>query len=138
MVLTGDLLRRADPERGHFRSLLLKAVKDFLDDARDLARSHRHGGEARFVSWDKWMAEAPSHLMLPVAAEKSWHLDQHACHPERSGRIAAKLPNGVAAGLKAWPRDFVRCVAASTSLGMTALNIGRSALSVRCFASILE
>ena len=72
MVLTGDLLRRADPERGRFRSLLLKAVKDFLDDARDRARTRRRGGEARFVSWDEWMAEAPSHLMLPVAAEKSW------------------------------------------------------------------
>ena len=28
-VLKGDLLRRADPERGRFRSLLLKAVKGF-------------------------------------------------------------------------------------------------------------
>jgi RNA polymerase sigma-70 factor (ECF subfamily) len=71
-ITTGNLLRRADPERGRFRSLLLKAVKDFVNDARDRARTRRRGGEINFVSWDEWMAEAPSRLMLPVAAEKSW------------------------------------------------------------------
>ena len=71
-VLRGDLLRRADPERGRFRSLLLKAVKDFLNDSQDRARRRKRGGEARFVSWDEWVAEAPSHLMLPVAGAKSW------------------------------------------------------------------
>jgi len=71
-VLKGDLLRRADPERGRFRSLLLKAVKGFLNDAQDRARRRKRGGEAKFISWDEWMAEAPSHLMLPIAAEKSW------------------------------------------------------------------
>src|SRR5215467_10603470 len=71
-VLRGDLLRRADPERGRFRSLLLKAVKDFLNDSQDRARRRKRGGEAKFISWDDWMAEAPSHLMLPIAAERSW------------------------------------------------------------------
>jgi RNA polymerase sigma factor (sigma-70 family) len=71
-VLTGDLLRRADPERGRFRSLLLKAVKDFLNDAQDRARTRKRGGEVQFISWDEWMAEAPSRLMLPIAAETSW------------------------------------------------------------------
>ena len=71
-MLKGDLLRRADPERGRFRSLLLKAVKGFLNDAQDRARRRKRGGEAKFISWDEWMAEAPSHLMLPIAAEKSW------------------------------------------------------------------
>jgi RNA polymerase sigma-70 factor (ECF subfamily) len=71
-VLKGNLLRRADPERGRFRSLLLKAVKDFLHDARDRARTRRRGGDAKFISWDEWTAEAPSRLMLPGEAEKSW------------------------------------------------------------------
>ena len=71
-VISGDLLRRADPERGRFRSLLLKALQDFLGDARDRARSQKRGGEVQFISWDEWMAEAPSHLMLPTAAEQSW------------------------------------------------------------------
>ncbi len=34
MVLKGHLLQRADPDRGRFRSLLLKALKDFLANAR--------------------------------------------------------------------------------------------------------
>jgi RNA polymerase sigma-70 factor (ECF subfamily) len=71
-ILTGNLLRRANPERGRFRALLLKAVKDFLNDVRDRAQSRRRGGEAKFISWDEWMAEAPSRLMLPIAAEESW------------------------------------------------------------------
>ena len=33
-VLKGHLLERADPDRGRFRSLLLKALKDFLANAR--------------------------------------------------------------------------------------------------------
>jgi RNA polymerase sigma-70 factor (ECF subfamily) len=71
-MMKGNLLRRADPERGRFRSLLLKAVKDFLNDARDRTRTRRRGGDAKFISWDEWMAEAPSRLMLPTAAEKEW------------------------------------------------------------------
>ena len=46
----------------------------------------------------------------------------HGSHPERSeakSKDPARLISGKAAGLKAWPRDFVRCVAASTLLGMT-------------------
>lgn len=75
-VITGGLLKRADPERGRFRSLLLKAVKDFLNDARDRAQTRRRGGDAKFVSWDEWTAEAPSRLILPVAAEKSWSAEK--------------------------------------------------------------
>lgn len=71
-VLKGDLLRRADPARGRFRALLLKAVKGFLNDAQNRSRRQKRGGEAKFISWDEWIAEAPSHLMLPIAAEKNW------------------------------------------------------------------
>jgi DNA-directed RNA polymerase specialized sigma24 family protein len=35
MVLEGKLVGRADPERGRFRTFLLKALSDFLGDARD-------------------------------------------------------------------------------------------------------
>ena len=35
MVLEGNLLRHADPERGRFRSLLLKALQNFLIDAHE-------------------------------------------------------------------------------------------------------
>jgi RNA polymerase sigma factor (sigma-70 family) len=64
MVLKGKLLSRADPERGKFRSYLLKALNDFLADARDKRRAKKRGGEVQFVSWDDWMAEAPSQLSI--------------------------------------------------------------------------
>ena len=58
-----------------------------------------------------------------------------ACHPERSeaeSKDPAKSVNRFNQGLKAW-LGLRRCIAASTSLGMTALNIRRSALSVAMF-----
>lgn len=72
MVLEGDLLQRADPNRGRFRSLLLKALQNFLFDAREKRRAQKRGGGMRFVSWDDWMAESPSHLSLPAQAGKLW------------------------------------------------------------------
>lgn len=71
-VLEGDLLRAADPERGRFRSLLLKALQNFLHDSHDKARAKKRGGDVQFVSWDDWMAEAPSHLSLPLQAVEKW------------------------------------------------------------------
>jgi RNA polymerase sigma factor (sigma-70 family) len=72
MLLKGDLLRRADPDRGRFRSLLLKAVQDFLADAHDKRRALKRGGDAQFVSWDEWMAEAPSHFEVSAQNAETW------------------------------------------------------------------
>ncbi|MEP6820963.1 MAG: hypothetical protein ABI946_01290 [Chthoniobacterales bacterium] len=63
-VLEGDLLRRADPGRGRFRSLLLKSLQDFLIDAHEKRSAKKRGGDLEFVSWNDRMAEAPSHLKL--------------------------------------------------------------------------
>ncbi len=67
-VLDGNLLERADPTRGRFRSLLLKSLKNFLSDANEKRRAKKRGGELEFVSWEDWMAEAPSHLQLSQRA----------------------------------------------------------------------
>lgn len=75
MILKGDLLRRAQADRGRFRSLLLKSLKNFLIDARDKAQSRKRGGHVHFVSWDDWMAEAPSRLSIPAAAA-NWPPEQ--------------------------------------------------------------
>lgn len=72
MILKGNLLQRATPERGRLRSLLLKSLQNFLIDAHTKAHARKRGGEALFVSWDDWMAEAPSHLTLPAAALETW------------------------------------------------------------------
>lgn len=75
-LLKGPLLQRADPERGRFRSLLLKAVQDFLGHAAEKLRTHKRGGSVKFVSWDDWMAEAPSQLMISAQALNSWSAEQ--------------------------------------------------------------
>lgn len=72
MLLEGTLLQRADAERGKFRSLLLKAVGCFLNDARDKKMARKRGGHVRFISWDEWTAEAPSHLAIPEQTLESW------------------------------------------------------------------
>ncbi|HEY1894158.1 MAG TPA: sigma-70 family RNA polymerase sigma factor [Chthoniobacterales bacterium] len=64
MILEGDWLQNADPSRGRFRSLLLKSLKNFLNDAADKTHARKRGGDVSFVSWDAWMAEAPSQLSM--------------------------------------------------------------------------
>jgi RNA polymerase sigma factor (sigma-70 family) len=76
MMLEGKLLSRADPQRGKFRSYLLKALNDFLGDAWDKRRAKKRGGDAQFVSWDDWMAEAPSQLSISQHALESWTAEQ--------------------------------------------------------------
>jgi RNA polymerase sigma-70 factor (ECF subfamily) len=75
-LLNGPLLRRADPERGRFRSLLLKALQDFLGHAYEKLRAQKRGGGTKFVSWDDWMAEAPSQLSISMQALNSWSPEQ--------------------------------------------------------------
>jgi RNA polymerase sigma-70 factor (ECF subfamily) len=75
-LLQGPLLQRADPDRGRFRSLLLKALQDFLGHATEKLRTHKRGGGIKFVSWDDWMAEAPSQLSISAQALNSWSPEQ--------------------------------------------------------------
>jgi DNA-directed RNA polymerase specialized sigma24 family protein len=72
MVLEGDLLKRADPTRGRFRSLLLKALQNFLVDDTIRKRARKRGGDLKFVSWDEWMAEAPSNLAITAHEAENW------------------------------------------------------------------
>jgi RNA polymerase sigma factor (sigma-70 family) len=75
-LLQGPLLERADPERGRFRSLLLKALQDFMGHANEKLRAQKRGGGMKFVSWDDWMAEAPSQLSFSAQALNSWSPEQ--------------------------------------------------------------
>ena len=72
MVMKGQLLQRADRNRGKFRSLVLKALQNFLHDAGAKRHARKHGGDVQFVSWDDWMAEAPSHLSIPQHESVNW------------------------------------------------------------------
>ena len=75
-LLQGPLLQRADPERGRFRSLLLKALQDFLGHALEKRDAQKRGGGVKFVSWDDWMAQAPSQLSISAQALNSWSPEQ--------------------------------------------------------------
>lgn len=67
VMMEGKLLQSADPGRGRFRSLLLRSLKNFLIDAADKRRRHKRGGRVEFLSWEKWMADAPAQLFLQSA-----------------------------------------------------------------------
>lgn len=71
-LIEGNLLRQADPARGRFRSLLLKALQNFLIDAHEKKHAKKRGGGMQFVAWEDWMAESPSHLSLTAGALESW------------------------------------------------------------------
>lgn len=71
-LLNGNLLSKADPSRGRFRSLLLRSLQNFLIDAHAKQSAQKRGGEKQFVSWDDWITEAPSHLSLPAEAIETW------------------------------------------------------------------
>lgn len=72
MMLEGGWLKHADPHRGRFRSLLLKSLQNFLNDAATKKTARKRGGDIRFVSWDDWIAEAPSQLAVSARSLESW------------------------------------------------------------------
>ena len=71
MILGSDWLKHADQHRGRFRSFLLKSLQNFLSHARERNSAIKRGGEVDFVSWDYWMAEAPSRLSVPAETIES-------------------------------------------------------------------
>jgi RNA polymerase sigma-70 factor (ECF subfamily) len=72
MILKGSLLKLADPARGRFRSLLLKSLQNFLIDTHTKASRRKRGGDFEFVSWDEWMAEAPTRLTVSAGVMQDW------------------------------------------------------------------
>jgi RNA polymerase sigma factor (sigma-70 family) len=70
-ILKDNWLQHADRNRGRFRSLLLKSLQNFLINAAAKKSARKRGGDVDFVSWDDWMAEAPSQLLLASQALES-------------------------------------------------------------------
>jgi RNA polymerase sigma factor (sigma-70 family) len=68
VILEQNWLQHADSKRGRFRSLLLRSLQNFLINAAEKTHAHKRGGGVEFISWDDWMAEAPSQLSIPVQA----------------------------------------------------------------------
>jgi RNA polymerase sigma factor (sigma-70 family) len=132
MILEGDWLQHADPSRGRFRSLLLKSLQNFLNDAADKTYARKRGGDVSFVSWDAWMAEAPSQLSISTETLNSWPAERlfdvrwaatvveralrrlrEEC--ERKGRL--RVFDVLSAYLTA-ERDDVSCVNLAKTLGV--------------------
>lgn len=67
-ILERNWLEHADRNRGRFRSLLLTSLQNFLVNAAERTHTRKRGGGVEFVSWDDWMAEAPSQLSISAQA----------------------------------------------------------------------
>jgi RNA polymerase sigma factor (sigma-70 family) len=67
-VLERNWLQHADRNRGRFRTLLLTSLQNFLVNAAERAHTRKRGGGVEFISWDDWMAEAPSQLSISAQA----------------------------------------------------------------------
>jgi len=67
-ILEHHWLEHADRNRGRFRSFLLKSLENFLVNAAERTHTRKRGGGVEFVSWDDWMAEAPSQLSISAEA----------------------------------------------------------------------
>jgi RNA polymerase sigma factor (sigma-70 family) len=67
-ILQHDWLEHADAKRGRFRTFLLTSLQNFLIKAAEKTRTRKRGGDVKFISWDDWMAEAPSQLSISVHA----------------------------------------------------------------------
>jgi RNA polymerase sigma-70 factor (ECF subfamily) len=67
-ILERHWLHHADVNRGRFRALLLTSLKNFLVNAAERTHTRKRGGGVEFVSWDDWMAEAPSQLSISIQA----------------------------------------------------------------------
>ena len=77
MVLKGDLLQRADPDsRTISFAVAQSAAKIFLANDRIKHRARKRGGDVKFVSWDEWMAEVPSHLSISVKEAETWSAER--------------------------------------------------------------
>ena len=63
-------LQHAD-KPGPFRSFLLKSLQNFLNHAVERKQARKRGGDVQFVSWDEWMAEAPSELSIAAQTPDS-------------------------------------------------------------------
>jgi RNA polymerase sigma factor (sigma-70 family) len=67
-ILEPNWLQHADAKRGRFRTFLLTSLQNFLIKAVEKTRTRKRGGDVKFISWDDWMAEAPSQLFISAHA----------------------------------------------------------------------
>ena len=133
IILEGNWLQNADPSRGRFRSLLLKSLQNFLNDAADRIHARKRGGDVSFISWDAWVSEVPSQLSMSTqrldslpperlfdvrwaatVVERALRRLREEC--ERQGRQRVFDVLSVYLTVE---RDDVSCASLATTLGIT-------------------
>jgi RNA polymerase sigma factor (sigma-70 family) len=67
-IVEPNWLEHADANRGRFRTLLLTSLQHFLVNAAERRHTRKRGGDVEFISWNDWMAEAPSQLAISAQA----------------------------------------------------------------------
>jgi len=67
-IVEPNWLEHADANRGRFRTLLLTSLQHFLVNAAERRHTRKRGGGVEFISWDDWMAGAPSQLAISAQA----------------------------------------------------------------------
>ena len=132
IILEGDWLQNADPSRGRFRSLLLKSLKNFLNDAVDKINARKRGGDVSFISWDAWISEVPSQLSMStqrldsLPAERLFDVRWAATVVERAlrrlreecERQGRRRVFDVLSVYLTVERDDVSCASLATTLGI--------------------
>jgi RNA polymerase sigma factor (sigma-70 family) len=79
-LLERKALRKADPEKGKFRSFLLASLKNYLIDAFDRTNSIKRGGHIEFVGLDlesgeeRYLGETSGMLNAESAFDARWAL----------------------------------------------------------------
>ena len=76
LLVEGKLIESADPARGRFRALLLSSLRHFLTDVRARGSRRKRGGQFSFISWEDWVAEAPSQFSVPLSTLEQWPDDR--------------------------------------------------------------
>ena len=77
-LLERDVLARASPDRGRFRSFLLTALKNFLADERDRAKAQKRGAGQPLVSLEaldgeaRYALEPPDEISPDKLFERRW------------------------------------------------------------------
>jgi len=145
MILEHNWLEHADPNRGRFRSLLLKSLQNFLINAAEKAHTRKRGGDVKFVSWDDWMSEAPSPIPISAQALDSlpperifdlrWAVTvvEHALRrlrEECEGKGKLRLFHALS-GYIAAERDEVSYAKLSTALGVSETAVKKQLRSMR-------
>ena len=145
MILERNWFERADPNRGRFRSLLLKSLQNFLINATEKAHARKRGGDVKFVSWDDWMSEAPSQLSISVQALDSLPPEQlfdlrwavtvveqalRRLREECEGKGKLRLFHALS-GYLAAERDEVSYPKLSTALGVAETSVKKQLRSMR-------